>query len=91
MVGRYGQRICKNKTRSYAYHDLPKMRRNFSIQKRNGRHLVHRPLRLPDRANLFTDATVDLIRDGLKNMGIRFDRAKYDFNKMCFVDADNDL
>jgi len=40
---------------------------------------------------LFTDATVDLIRDGLKNMGIRFDRAKYDFNKMCFVDADNDL
>jgi hypothetical protein len=40
---------------------------------------------------LFTDAAADLIRDGLKNMGIEFDRATYDFEKKDFVDADNNL
>jgi len=40
---------------------------------------------------LFTDAAADLIRDGLKNMGIEFDRATYDFEKKDFVDADNNF
>jgi hypothetical protein len=40
---------------------------------------------------LFTDAAADLIRDGLKNMGIEFDRATYDFEKKDFVDADNNI
>ncbi|MDD4346803.1 MAG: hypothetical protein PHZ11_07965 [Desulfitobacteriaceae bacterium] len=30
---------------------------------------------------LFTDAAAELIRDGLKNTGIEFDRATYDFDK----------
>jgi hypothetical protein len=40
---------------------------------------------------LFTDAAVELIHDGLKNMNIIFDRATYDFEKKGFVDADNDI
>lgn len=40
---------------------------------------------------LFTDAAADLIRDGLKNIGIEFERATYDFEKKDFVDADNNL
>lgn len=37
---------------------------------------------------LFTDAAVELIRDGLKNLGIEFDRATYDLEKRVFVDSD---
>lgn len=40
---------------------------------------------------LFTNSVADLIGDGLKTMGIGFNRALYDYEKKDFVDADNDL
>ncbi|NLL45699.1 MAG: hypothetical protein GX250_02660 [Clostridiales bacterium] len=40
---------------------------------------------------LFSDGVVGLIREGLKNLDIGFDRATYSYLRKDFVDADNDL